>query len=373
MDYTYEVFISYSSADRPWATKVHDGLAARGVQAFFDRTELREGQDWEPQLRDAVIGSRHLLCLWSAKIQQTSWVHRELAMHTVRAAGASPADGSLLMLPLDGHPNYNVSLQEFVDEPLQAAYRDGIGTLDDGAWNDLLDRIAKVVRRVKDAISVPLAVLTLTQDQAQALGPAEREDVCNRLGIAPQALCDRYGATRRDWRPFGSDLTIGNVLRDVRQSINAQLKGGRTMGWDLPDDRFWTDMAQAKAFVGRMVQARIGAIVIDPVALSQPRVLGRVALFDACKRVDTIAIMVLPPFAASEQVTRFRAWVEEFGTATVQPYFEPPLDPDDVVLARCGLGVDHIDEIRRHVQMSVGQFMRFAARAGRPAHPLLSN
>lgn len=372
MDYAYEVFISYSSADRPWAVKVHEGLAARGVQAFFDRQSLREGQAWDTQLRDGVLASRHLLCLWSDKIGQTSWVHRELAMFSVRQADPLHAEGSLLTLRLDEHPNYNVSLQEFIDDPLKKAYRDGLDKLDPIALDALLDRIAIAVRRVPDAISIPLAVLTLTREQADALDAADREDVRTRLGIDPAALCDRYGATRREWRPFGGDLTIASVLQDVRKSINAQLKG-RTMGWDLPDDRFWNDLGQAKAFVGRMVQGRLGAILIDPVALSQPKVLSRVALFDACKRVDTISIMVLPPFAASEQVTRFRAWVEEFGTATVQPYFEPPLEPDDVVLARCGVGVDHADEIRRLVQMSVGQFMRATARAARPANALIAN
>jgi hypothetical protein len=372
MDYAYEVFISYSSADRPWAVKVHDGLAARGVTAFFDRQSLRAGQAWDTQLRDGVLASRHLLCLWSAQIGQTSWVHQELAMFSVRQADPVHAEGSLLTLRLDDHPNYNVSLQEFIDDPLKRAYRDGLATLDETALNTLLDRIARAVRQVKDAISIPLAVLTLTREQADGLDAGDREDIRSRLGIDPALLCERYGPTRRDWRPFGGDLTIGSVLQEVRKSINLHLKG-RTMGWDLPDDRFWNDLAQAKAFVARMVQGRLGAILIDPVALSQPKVLSRVALFDACKRVDTISIMVLPPFAASEQVTRFRAWVEEFGTATVQPYFEPPLEPDDVVLARCGLGVDDADEIRRLVQMSVGQFMRSAARAGKPANALIAN
>lgn len=372
MDYAYEVFISYSSADRPWAVKVNEGLAARGVHAFFDQAALREGQAWDTQLRDAVLASRHLLCLWSERIGQTSWVHQELAMFSVRQADPVHAEGSLLIVGLDEHPNYNVCLQEFIDEPLKKAYREGFAALDAAAWEALLDRMTAAVRRVKDAISIPLAVLTLTREQADALDAADREDIRTRLGIAPETLCGRYGATRRDWRPFGGDMTIGSVLQDVRKRINALLKG-RTMGWDLPDDRFWTDMTQAKAFVARMVQARLGAILIDPVALSQSKVLGRVALFDACKRVDTISIMVLPPFAASEQVTRFRAWVEEFGTATVQPYFEPPLEPDDVVLARCGMGVDHADEIRRLVQMSVGQFMRTAARAGKPANAMIAN
>jgi hypothetical protein len=372
MDYAYEVFISYSSADRPWAVKVHEGLAARGVHAFFDQQALREGQAWDTQLRDGVLASRHLLCLWSARIGQTSWVHQELAMFSVRQADPAHAEGALLTLRLDEQPNYNVSLQEFISEPLEKAYAEGFATLDEAAWAALLDRITTAVRRAKDAISVPLAVLTLTREQADTLSAADREDIRTRLGIEPGTLCGRYGATRRDWKPFGGEPTIGSVLQDVRKTINAQLKG-RTMGWDLPDDRFWNDMAQAKVFVARMVQARLGAILIDPVALSQPKVLGRVALFDACKRVDTIAIMVLPPFAASEQVTRFRAWVEEFGTATVQPYFEPPLEPDDVVLARCGMGADNADEIRRLVQMSVGQFMRSAARAGKPANALLAN
>jgi hypothetical protein len=372
VDYDYEVFISYSSADRAWAIKLHDGLAARGVHAFFDQASLREGQAWDKQLRDGVLGSRHLLCLWSSHIGPTSWVHQELAMFSVRQAEPSQAEGSLLTVRLDEHPNYNVSLQEFVNEPLKQAYRDGIATLGADAWNDLLDRITAAVRRVKDSISIPLAVLTLTREQADGMSAADREDIRTRLGIEPATLGPRYGPTRRDWKPFGGDVSIGTVLQQVRTSINAQLKG-RTMGWDLPDDRFWSDMTQAKAFVARMVQARLGAILIDPVALSHTKVLSRVALFDACKRVDTIAIMVLPPFAASEQVTRFRAWVEEFGTATVQPYFEPPLEPDDVVLARCGMGVDHADEIRRLVQMSVGQFIRLAARGGKPANAMIAN
>lgn len=41
--FKYDVLISYSSTDRPWAKQLADDLAARNLKVFHDRTSLDAG------------------------------------------------------------------------------------------------------------------------------------------------------------------------------------------------------------------------------------------------------------------------------------------------------------------------------------------
>jgi hypothetical protein len=45
------VFLSYASEDRPAVQKLNDALAQAGVDVFFDRDQLRAGDEWEAKLR----------------------------------------------------------------------------------------------------------------------------------------------------------------------------------------------------------------------------------------------------------------------------------------------------------------------------------
>jgi len=77
--YRYDLFISYSSADRSWAEKLSNSLEDKGRKPCFDRTSLRAGENWEFQLLGELNTSQHLVVLWSERANQSDWVRRELS------------------------------------------------------------------------------------------------------------------------------------------------------------------------------------------------------------------------------------------------------------------------------------------------------
>jgi hypothetical protein len=75
--FTYDAFISYSSADRPWAKQLADDLKQRNFDIFFDRTSLGVGKKWEDELDDCLRDAQHLIVLWSGKSSESKWVDYE--------------------------------------------------------------------------------------------------------------------------------------------------------------------------------------------------------------------------------------------------------------------------------------------------------
>jgi hypothetical protein len=50
----YDVFISYSHGDEPWASKFVDELEAQGVHAWFDKTDIALGDRWSEKIEQAL-------------------------------------------------------------------------------------------------------------------------------------------------------------------------------------------------------------------------------------------------------------------------------------------------------------------------------
>jgi hypothetical protein len=78
MAYAYDVFISYSSADKAWASKLESDLKAAGVaRVYRDQSRLLPGAKWEDEIMTKVRDSQHLIVLWSKNSAATDWVRRE--------------------------------------------------------------------------------------------------------------------------------------------------------------------------------------------------------------------------------------------------------------------------------------------------------
>jgi len=372
----YEVFISYSSADREWASKLHADLAARNITAFYDQASLRDGAGWEQQIKSALLASRHLVCLWSAKASMSQWVQRELALFDTKTPPTADAAGSLLLVQLDSTLNAYSSLQQIAEAPVAAAYavgQAGLESLAAADWKKVINRVNDVVKRNSKALLVPVALLTLTRPQAEELGPSELSRIQTRLGLDKAAVLDRYGDSRLAWRPFGGTQTIEALLDQVSAMLNAKL-APETVEWELPSDDFWNTFESAQAFSAAMQQRKLGAIVIDPVALSNNTVMAKLQVFTSCLQHENIAIIAVPPFAANPQTTSFRRWIEEFASSIVQTYFDPPLHAESLCVPRCGIGLDDASELRRLVQTSIGQFKRASRRdSQQPVTPTLAN
>jgi hypothetical protein len=59
-----DIFISYSSKDRPVALRVRDALQEAGYDVFWDQS-TPAGQDWDSWIRERLTGARLVVTLWT--------------------------------------------------------------------------------------------------------------------------------------------------------------------------------------------------------------------------------------------------------------------------------------------------------------------
>jgi len=366
----YNVFISYSSQDRPWAERLRDSLAGHGLQVYFDRDSLRDGDGWEKQLEGGLKHADHLVCLWSQKACNSAWVNRELAQFRAKAPAAG-GDAKLLIVQLDDRPNAYGSTQQIAVPALKEAYANAANPITDEAWGRLVDRLVAGVNHSTNTLEVPVALLTLTRDQAQTLTPDLRARLKRDLGLDDEALAARYGQDRLDWRPFGTTTTIRQVLEVARSDLNHWLTP-QSIAWHLPGPTFWTEVKAARDFAARMASSRLGAVVIDPVAMLVVGLPGKLGHFDRCLHCENVAFIAVPPAPASAQEGLFHDWLGEFAPSTFERYFEPPLPDMQAPHARYGVGLGDVGQVRRLLQRSVGDHLRKGLRDGGPRNPITS-
>lgn len=368
----YNVFISYSRLDLAWATRLHSSLTGRGLQVYFDIHSLRDGDGWETQLEQGLKHADHLVCLWSQKAYDSPWVHRELAQFRAKAQAVA-GEGKVLIVQLDDRANAYGGTQQIADPALKAAYADPQQPLSHMAWDQLVDRLEKNVLDSGATLQVPIALLTLTSAEAQTLSPSQRVQLKQDLGIDDQALATRYGSDRLEWRPFGPHKTIHQTLVEMRADLNQWL-APQSINWQMPEPTFWTDNKVVREFAACMASSRLGAVVIDPVAMLLPDMLGRLGFFNRCLQCENVAFIALPPEQASAQEGRFHKWLSDFAPSTFDAYLEPPPLVDPVPHARYGvnLGLGDVGQVRRLLQRSLGDHLRRGSRDGGPRNPITS-
>jgi TIR domain-containing protein len=71
-----DVFLSYSSADRPRASTIAGLLARAGWSVWWDRS-IEGGEEWGPRIENELAGARCVLVLWSRESIHSDWVLRE--------------------------------------------------------------------------------------------------------------------------------------------------------------------------------------------------------------------------------------------------------------------------------------------------------
>lgn len=368
----YNVFLSYSRQDLVWADRLHSSLKARGLQVYFDMASLRDGDGWETQLEQGLKHADHLVCLWSQNAYDSPWVHRELAQFRAKAQ-AAPGEGKVLIVQLDDRANAYGGTQQILDPALKTAYANAQQPLSEVAWTQIIDRLEKSVRDTGATLQVPIAMLTLTSADAQTLSPDMRQRLKQDLGIDASALASRYGTDRLDWRPFGPSKTILQLLNESRADLNQWL-APQSVSWQMPEPAFWTDNKMVRQFAACMASSRIGAVVIDPVAMLLPGMLGKLGFFNSCLQCENVAFIALPPEPASAQESRFHEWLSEFAPNIFDAYLEPPALTEPVPHARYGvsLGLGDVGQVRRLLQRSVGDHLRRGSRDGGPRNPITS-
>jgi len=125
------IFISYARSDRSHVSVLHPLI--RGLvmdsSVFVDTHELRSGERWETQLRQAIAACDVFVVVWSWRARESKWVHEEVQLAITRA----DASGAPRIIPyLIDHTPLPQDLAAY--EAVSAIRKDAAGS----AWFEIL-------------------------------------------------------------------------------------------------------------------------------------------------------------------------------------------------------------------------------------------
>jgi len=340
----YDVFISYSRVDSGWAEKLAEGLEAGQLAPFLDQARLQEGERWEQQLLGALTASRHLVVLWSKDAQTSNWVQQELNRfrQIVDPDGTASLKGRrIFFVLLDDTPDPAPDVQAFRDIRKAELYP---GSPEEAGetWTRMVEKIADAIHGDDGSLPIPVLVVTTTRERIAALdvddapaaapGGPVLSALMDELGIASKdALCASYGASRLDWRPFGSDVSVQTILQTIKDELNADIAAntppGRTPNrfrWEYIDDEFWSDDDTAE-HVARKLRSGPVVVVVDPLAFYDNVVFARYAnhMSDILMNANAF-LLVLAPFTLPASAKALRNAIRAMARRVFTHFYEPP-------------------------------------------------
>jgi TIR domain len=349
--YRYDVFISYSSADRPWAERLYRDLGAKQIKPFLDRESLRAGSRWEPQLLSALQDSRHLVALWSSATQESSWVASEVyrfaqIVDPGGVAGPSP-NRQIFVVALEGENQALKAYQWITDLQEAHAYQAGIEQVDAELWRRVANKIEESIRSNEASIAVPLLIVTTTRDRLRTIdstatpvsGPS-LDSLLQDLGIGTKDdLLGHYDEARTGWRPFGSQADVQGVLEALQNEINQEIgemlrledPGADPIRfrWDYLGDEFWTGEEEAVDRQTAKLRGGPAAIIVDPLSFYDELVRDRYAnwILPSFRNGDAF-VLVLTPFSLPANSTTLRKAIRQMARQVAEHFYRPPIfDP----------------------------------------------
>ena len=369
-NWSSDVFLSYSHADAPWAERVNSALkgAGPGRRVFFDSQSLRAGDDWEATIEAALEGAQNFVLLWSDAARASDWVQRELFQFMASAKPRNNPNRRLICLNLQGANAATKVFQHINHAGLQAEYLQlaAPGAVPSLALLHALQEIENGLDPERRLLEVPLVVLTLTGDDVGKLEEDSLTAITQDFGLTGATLAARYGATRREWRPFDGAATIETLMHDTRIALNAGLPG-RALAWRLPPDEFWNGGIQAaQEFVDATFKpAELSVLVVDPVALQRRAVYQRLMLFQDRLANCRTTILALPPFAVPVHILGLRTALMTYAVPYFDNFFKTTAPPHRRVAAQCGWNVSDPHEMRRLILAAADEHDFFHAQPER--------
>ena len=393
MAFDYDLFISYSSFDLAWAQRLYDDIQKynqtqpsqdQKIRCYFDKRSLREGSEFPAQLRNAARNSQHLLIVWSDTADRSAWVRQEKAEFRASFDLETPANilssqRRLLMVILEGDDTTEHDLQKFFQIRDVGDYKSktpaSLDALTQQAWDGVVRSVTSVKRPQPEVVTIPLTVVAadhrrfnrLDPDDAQAAGPTLNELLKN-LGIPLAQVAACYGDQPMLWRPFGSIATIGSLLTDVLQQVNASLQAFEVK-WD-PVGILGPDPLEAEKNI-RLLSQGLSVIVVDPLSLYEPYVAKRFSWLSKCFDNENAIVFSPPPFQ-HEPLRYLRNQLRYLGMPNFDRYFDPPV-PTTRRMAQCSLALTDEQDMKRMLLAGLGAFVPTAATTPKPAVLAMGN
>lgn len=107
----YSCFISYSSKDEEFASRVHNDLQAAGVRCWFAPHDIQAGKKIHHQIDEAIRIHEKLLLILSPSSMESNWVGSEI----IRAKKKEDSQDSQMLFPVSIVPYEKIQDWEFFD------------------------------------------------------------------------------------------------------------------------------------------------------------------------------------------------------------------------------------------------------------------
>ncbi len=346
-DYVHDAFISYASEDRAWAELVHTRLTTAGLDVFLDADGLRVGERWDEGLQDAVVGSRHLVLLWSDFAEESDWVQREEALHNASRRLRAGA-GRLLQVVLGGEPP-RPGFQGVL--ALREHYRPG-GPAEPPP-HAIESTVAALAREIQGGQHlVNLVVLAANREELTAARHVEAgltndtlDDALTLLGEGFEAFLARYDDSERTaWKPFGDGRSVMDVLAEARAGLQAP--DGLPVEWRLLNDELWSGSQPRTDVALDALTTERSVVVVDPLSVYVKSVADRLtALFRYPLRNDQAVFLTIGPYGPPPHADGLRSMLQNLAADLYEGFFEPPIPARRG--AMLGIGLDDVVHVQR--------------------------
>ena len=162
----HDVFVSYSSDDKPTADAVCATLENKGIRCWIAPRDILPGMEWGGAIVDAINASRVMVLVYSAKANDSPQIKREVERAVNRGLSIIPF--RIEDVPMSTTLEYFMSMPHWLDAltpPLQ----------------DHLDRLAKTTSLLLERAGVALATRPIGQT---TVPPASSRSLTTSRNIA---------------------------------------------------------------------------------------------------------------------------------------------------------------------------------------------
>jgi hypothetical protein len=374
-----DLFISYSSKDRPWAEKLYLDLRASypSLRIFWDLDSIPAGEAWRNELQSAVRNSKHLAVFWTAYANASLEVGPEIEGFNAHRTLTPQLEGSErkgFYIPLEGDRGGGIGDYQGFDD-FRAIYKPapddrGIGGVESGKgqadWQRMVRMIGDAVARADQAQELIAAVAATRVDAVRDLldlthgkrAPGTRitlDQLLAGFNMQWSDVRDRYGPSALDWRTTG-DRTIVEILESVRVRVNSKLDAADRLRWRYVD--LTTDEGLDQAGSLHKLPA---VVVFDPNSLYDPfcaaamRRLNRFVL-----ERQSVILCLSPALKTDDDV--YGTCLRDLSLPLFNDYFDPEIPPIGEFAARWAPEVQRVAQIERLVRNRIRD-LRFAADA----------
>jgi hypothetical protein len=375
----YDLFISYSSLDRPWAEKLYTDLKEKypTLRVFWDRAAIPAAGQWRTILTAGNVNTAHLAFFWSDNAKGSREVEPEISTFEADVRYRQwDAVAQRLTFPFQLQGARGGSTPAIQGFPALAQYYDptakdsGVSKLASepglSEWNRAVKMVGDAILSVDRYQPIIAAIVATTTARLELVdsirgfpqtptGPT-LDEFLKPFGLRWEDVRPRYGRTALDWHPFGAAATIVDLLDDLRVQANSRLEPKYWFRWDPVD---LADRATHAESIQRLRQEP-SVVIIDPISLYDYVSANAFRKLADYARDEQSIIISLAPVGQTGVDWLARA-LREQSVPLLDDYFEPKIPPLSR-FASCAINVQRIDELERLVRSRLG-YLHVRARA----------